>query len=159
MTVETEKTTEEHVFEFLLYINDHIICQRFLNIRNYNEDSINSLKVKELMDSIIGLNNGKFGELGIIPNHLKQKTLNYMWETYNPYLSNNEDTYKGNSDKIDNFQFEIRIDGKTIGKGEFSGNLFPPKVRYAVDIKEIIPLIVNEIRYYLSLKKYTKVSA
>jgi hypothetical protein len=41
----------------------------------------------------------------------------------------------------------------------FSGNLFPPKVRYSVDIKEIIPSIINEIRYSLAQKKYTILEA
>jgi len=46
-----------------------------------------------------------------------------------------------------------------VGKSIFSGNLFPPKVRYAVDIKEIIPSIMSEIRAYLSQKNYTNVVA
>ena len=70
-----------------------------------------------------------------------------------------EDTTKINSDKIDDFQFEIKVDKKTVIKGGFSGNLFPPKVRYAVDIKEIIPSIMTEIRYFLSKENYTMVGS
>ncbi len=105
------------------------------------------------------MNNGAFGELGIIPNHLKNKTLTFMWDGYNPYSTAQEDTSNRNIfEKLDNFQFELKVDKETVAKGQFCGNYFPPKVRYAVDIKEIIPSIMSEIRYFLSLKKYTKVS-
>jgi hypothetical protein len=45
------------------------------------------------------------------------------------------------------------VDKVSVGKSEFSGNVFPPKVRYAVDIKGIIPSIINEICYFLSQRK------
>jgi hypothetical protein len=153
----TPKKIEEQRFEFLLYINDNIICQRYFNIRDYNEDSVKSLKLKELMDTLTGVSNDILGELGVIPNHLKNKTIDYLWNTYNPYYVQTEENSKNFSDKIDDFQFEIRVDKSVVAKSQFSGNLFPPKVRYAVDIKEIIPSIISEIRYYLSQKKYQKV--
>lgn len=152
---ENTRKFEEQRFEFVLFINDHIICQRFFDIRNFNEDSIKSLELKDLMDNIIGVNNGDFGRLGIIPNFLKKKSQTYLWDNYNPYHNQKDETTKTSTDKIDNFQFEIKVDKKVVSKGIFSGNLFPPKVRYSVDIKEIIPSIINEIRYSLAQKKYT----
>lgn len=152
---ENTRKFEEQRFEFVLFINDHIICQRFFDIRNFNEDSIKSLELKDLMDNIIGVNNGDFGQLGIIPNFLKKKAQTYLWDNYNPYHNQKDEPTKTSTDKIDNFQFEIKVDKKVVSKGIFSGNLFPPKVRYSVDIKEIIPSIINEIRYSLAQKKYT----
>lgn len=151
------KRVEEQRFEFSLFINDNIICQRYLNIRDFNEDSVNSLEIKDLIDSIVGMNN-EMGGLGIIPNLLKKRTLRLMWDNYNPYSLTHDDSNKNIFEKIDNFQFEVRVDKKLAVKGQFCGNFFPPKVRYAVDIKEVIPEIMSEIRYYLSLKNYTKVS-
>ena len=157
--VRMERRILEERFEFVLYINDHIICQRYFNIRDYNEESVQSLELKDLMDNIIGMNINKWGELGIIPKHLKQKSVDYLWDSYNPYFVQNEDSSKVGSDKIDDFQFEIKIDKKVVAKGGFSGNHFQPKVRYAVDVREIIPSIMHEIRTYLSQKNYTKVVA
>tara|TARA_R110000782_G_scaffold215659_2_gene303323 strand:- start:1450 stop:1929 length:480 start_codon:yes stop_codon:yes gene_type:complete len=151
------KRVEEQRFEFLLFINNNIICQRYFNIRDFNEDSLDSLELKELMDSIIGMNNA-MGSLGIIPNLLQKRTLKLMLDNYNPYSLTQDDSNKNIFEKIDNFQFEIRVDKKMTVKGQFCGNVFPPKVRYAVDIKEVIPEIMSEIRDYLSLKNYTKVS-
>ena len=78
-----------------------------------------------------------------------------MWDNYNPYSMQQEENVKSIFDRKDNFQFEIKVDEKTIAKTEFSGNFFPPKIRYAVDVREIIPAIMNEIRISLSQKKYS----
>jgi hypothetical protein len=146
--------TEDLRFQFILYINDNIICQRYFNIFDFNEDSVNSFELNDLMKNICGMNNGKHGSLGIIPRYLQRKSLTYLWDNYNPFSTYQEDTPKSIFDRIDNFQFEIKVDDKTIGKTEFSGNLFPPKIRYAVDVREIIPDIITEIRNHLSQTKY-----
>jgi hypothetical protein len=162
MSTETEKTPkkiEEQRFEFILYINDHIICQRYFNIRDFNEDSLKSLELKELMDNIVGMNNGQYGSLGIIPRYLQNKSKDYLWDNYNPYFVQKEETTKNIFDKIDNFQFEIKVDKNSVAKSEFCGNYFPPKVRYAVDVREIIPSIMSEIRHSLSQKNYSLVGA
>ena len=148
---ETVRKLEDQRFEFALYINNHIICQRYFHIRDYDESAPN---VKEMMDSIAGMNNGDFGELGLIPNHLKNKTLEYLWDNYNPFYAQADEYAKNNSGKVDNFQFEVKVDKAIIGKCEFPGNVFPPKVRYGVDIKELIPTIISEIRDFLSVKSY-----
>ena len=153
--VPTTKKIEEQRFEFVFYINDNFIIQRYFNIRDFNEDSINSLEMKELIDSIAGMNNGVWGELGIIPKYLKNKTIDYLWDNYDPYYIRPEEGVKNIYDKIDNFQFEIKIDKKMVAKTQFTANVFPPKVRYAVDIREITPAIISEIRYFLSQKNYT----
>ena len=85
--------------------------------------------------------------------------MEYLWGNYNPYVLPSEETVKPTNDKVDNFQFEIKVDKKSVIKSEFSGNLFPPKVRYSVDVREIIPSIMNEIRSYFSQKTYTMVGA
>jgi hypothetical protein len=146
---------EEQPFEFVLYINKHIICQRYFSIRDYNEKVLKSLELKELMDRLVGVNNGKFGNMGLIPSQLKSKSVDYLWRNYNPYLSKKEDTTKIPSDREDMFEFEIRVNKEPVAQSCFSGNLFPPQVRYQVDIKEIIPSIISEIKYTFSQKNYT----
>lgn len=154
-----KKYDEQQRFEFLLYINNHIICQRYFNIRDYNEEVISSSEMKNLVDSIVGMDIDGFGGMGIIPKHLKNKSVDYLWGNYNPYFLQQEEGPKNIYDKIDNFQFEIKVDKNSVVKAQFSGNFFPPKVRYAVDIKEIIPSIMTEIRNSFSQKKYNKVEA
>lgn len=157
-TKKEEQKFDEQRFEFSLLINNHIICQRFFNIKNFNEDSINSYEIKELMDELCGLNNGSLGTLGIIPKFLKEKSEDFIWSFYNPYNLSYEFPIKNNYDKNDTFQFEIKVDKKSVAKACFSGSYFPPKVKYAVDIKEIIPSIISEIREFLSRDEYNMVT-
>ena len=148
------KKVDEQRFEFVLYINKHIICQRYFSIRDFNEKSILSLEIRELMDRIVGVNNN-VGQMGMIPNHLKNKSVDYLWKFYNPYQVQNEVISKNNYEREDTFDFEIRVDKNIVSQSTFSGNLFPPQVRYQVDIKELIPNIISEIKDTLSRKKYT----
>ena len=149
------KKVDEQRFEFVLYINKHIICQRYFNIKDFNEDSLNSLEIKELMDRLVGMNNGQFGTLGLIPDHLKKKSVEYLWKFYNPYNPQPEPQYKNIFEKEDIYDFEIRVDKDAVAQSTFSGNFFPPQIRYQVDIKELIPNIINEIKDSLSKKNYT----
>ena len=148
------KKIEEQRFEFVLYINKNIICQRYFNVRNYNEKSLKSLELKELMDTLVGMNNGQFGRLGLIPSHLKAKAVDYLWKNYNSYYTKKDDTVKNIFEKEVTFDFEIKVDKMTVAQSTFSGNFFPPQVRYQVDIKEIIPSIISEIEDTLNQKKY-----
>lgn len=144
---------EDQRFEFVLYINNHIICQRYFHIKDFDDKFVNLENIKTMMDNLTGVNIDGSSQMGIIPNFLKEKSVDFLWATYNPYSPTQEQNTKSIFDKIDNFQFEVKIDRKVVAKSVFSGNLFQPKVRYAVDIKEIIPSIMSEIRYFLSEKK------
>ena len=149
------KKIEEQRFEFVFYINKHIICQRYFSIKDFNENSLSSLELKALMDKIVGMDTNGFGGLGVIPNHLKNKSMDYLWKFYNPYNPPKEDPYKNLFEKEDIFDFEIRVDKNVVAQSFFSGNFFPPQIRYQVDIKELIPNIIFEIKDTLSQKNYT----
>jgi hypothetical protein len=69
---ETKKIDEQR-FEFVLYINNHIICQRYFNIRDYNERSLNSYEMKELMDSICGMKQWRLWYPWYYPRFPKEK--------------------------------------------------------------------------------------
>ena len=121
------KKVEEQRFEFVLYINKNIICQRFFNIFDYNEDFVKSEELKEMMDEIAGVNSGA---LGIIPNYLKKQSINYLWENYNPYFLQPDELYKTPAKKGDVFKFEFKVDKNIVASTEFDNNYFTlnPKV-------------------------------
>ena len=135
-------------FEFLLYINGKIICQRCFNIPNFNEASINSLEIKEVADDCVWL----------IENDLKEKTNESLWFYYKEFEKQSEEEIdrRGLTSKKDDFVFEIRVDGEAVITSVFSGNNYSPKVRYTIDIKSLIPDIMNRVKNGLSKKKYTK---
>ena len=169
---------EQHPFEFVLKINGNIICQRFFNIHNFNEDVIDSLEMKELLDRIVGMHNVDGWKMGIIPNFLKARSCEYLqFFEDNPHLSykNRDGAIENIWAKYDSYTFEIKIEGRTVAISEFTGNVFPPKIRYKVNLKhktniwgekelndkgspislDIIPNIVKEIKKTFSQKSYT----
>lgn len=148
------KKNEDERFEFLLYINKNIICQRFFSVWDFNQASLKSLEIKELMDNIAGMNNGDYGDMGIIPKYLKRRAIDFLWKENSYYFPKKEDTKPQTTEDFI-FDFVIKVDKNVVAQSTFSGNVFPKHARSQVDIKEIIPDITSEIRYYLSREQYT----
>ena len=143
-------------FEFNLYINDNIICQRMFNVKGYNKEVLNSLELNEMMRSLTGMNNDAIGQMGIIPTYFKELCRAVSWKHYNPWrLKDVDENPKGLFENEDIFTFEVKVDKKVVAKSQFSGNWFQTDVRYAVNIREIIPEIISEIEDYMSRSEYT----
>lgn len=144
-------------FEFLLKINNNIICQRYFNIEDYNSNVLKSIQLKELIDNLCGMNNGSFGETGIIPKYLKDKSVDYLWDRFDPYSETRREEDASERDIFKNediFTFEIKVDKNIVAKSTFSGNWFPTMVRYQVNIKPIIPSIIDEISDFFTREEY-----
>lgn len=143
-------------FEFNLYINDNIICQRKFNVKNYNKQVLRSLELNEMMRSITGMNNDGLGQCGILPTYFKNKCQSVSWRYYNPWRDKEfTNEPKNLFDNEDIFTFEVKVDKKSVAKSQFSGNWFQVDVRYDIDIREIIPEIISELDYYMSRSEYT----
>ena len=122
--------------EFLLKLEDNIVCQRFFSVRNFNELATNSLdlhySVTYIVDDII--------------HQLKRKTLFLL-----------DCDYKENQTELEQKEEHFTI---TIKKGKniiyvrnFRADLYPPKVRYTVDIRPQISSILRDLTQTLSSKK------
>ena len=61
---------ENQKFEFLLTLNNNIICQRYFNVRNFNHKSIRSLDLYYTVDDIVNT----------IIDTLKEKTTDIITE-------------------------------------------------------------------------------
>lgn len=139
---------EKQRFGFVLYINKHTICERNFTIKNYNDEILHSSELKQLMDILVGMNSH---QMGIIPKFLREQSMELLWNKYNPYFKPTEIKVNKNRFKDqDIFEFEIKVDGDVKTKSIFSGKWFQPSIRYDVNIKDIIPTIISEIRYYFS---------
>ena len=101
-----------------------------------------------------GVHNGRYGSMGIIPTFFKEQSKEVCWKQYRPYLAGKSDT-KNIFENEDLFTFEIKVDKESVAKSVFSGNWFQTDVRYAVNIREIIPEIIDEIQKTFSRNDYT----
>lgn len=145
------KKIEKTPYEFYLYINENIVCQRFFQMKGYNEKVLKSLELKELIDKVAE----------IVQKDLENKTRDYLYSHYNPFEPQDTETIQRINiyDNEDVFDVEIRIHDKIVAKKRFTGNVYPPKVRYSVNIKELIPEIISTIQEKLSQKKYSQTYA
>mgnify|MGYP001230367753 CR=1 FL=1 len=145
-----KKNYENLPYEFLLLINKKPIVGRNFQVKGFNKDSLSSIELKELIDDVVL----------IIQNQFKAKSRTYLWRYYNPYLiQNTEEVDESKKDIYENediFTLQIKIKGRVVAQKMFSGNDYPPKVRYDVDIRSIISEIISKIQNGLSLENYTQ---
>jgi len=147
-----KKNYENLPYEFLLLINNKPIVGRNFSIKGFNNESIRSLELKETIDEVIY----------IIREQFKDRSFDYLYKYYNPYITQDEKELLERSHKVniyeneDIFTFQIKVKGRVVAESIFSGNDYPPKVRYDVDIRKIIPEIIATIQRGMTLKNYTK---
>ena len=122
--------------EFVLTLGKNIVCQRFFSVRNFNNKASNSLDLHYTMTDIV--NN--------IKEQLKQKTLFLLDSNFreNPNQNNPDD---------ENFTITIKKGNKSIYERILSADVYPPKVRYTVDIRPQISYILRELTDTLSTRK------
>lgn len=73
VTKKVDNSSYREKFQFLLSINENVICQRYFRINNFDFASIESIELKETMDNCVEM----------IQNDLKEKSRVYMWYTNN----------------------------------------------------------------------------
>ncbi len=134
-------------FEFVLYINGNIICQRYFTVRNFKTKSLKSIESQDCLDECVRL----------IEKDLKKKTYEYLYRSYNPYKKQlQEDIISENIfENEDVFDFEIKTEDRFIGKRRFTGNVYPQRVRYSVDVRKIIPALIKEIQETFSGENFS----
>ena len=121
--------------EFLMMVNDNIIVQRYFNVRDYNPDARNSVDFKDYMDDLIENLNYQ----------LKMKAVSYLLEnqydvTNNPNLLNTSYV-----DGPEYFNIYLKQGDKLLCHRRFDAKIYPPKIRYTVDIRQTIKGILSEL--------------
>ena len=136
-----------------------------------NTNNINNINLKDIQTKVDGLHkiDDLDEKLEVIKN-VKSELEDYQ-SKINKFKSEieNEDNYnidekfkhmsfqelKNIFENEDLFTFEIKVDKESVAKSVFSGNWFQTDVRYAVNIREIIPEIIDEIQKTFSRNDYT----
>jgi len=143
-----KKKYKSYPYEFLFMINGNPIVGRNFPVMDFNKDSLRSYEIKYLVDGVSDM----------IRNLFKERTYDYMEKYYNYFTTSTEEETK-NVDIYENedfFTVQIKYKGNVVSERIFSGNDYPPNVRYDVDIRKIIPKIIDYLQQGLSEKNYTK---
>lgn len=129
------KEQEITKMEFLVTLNENIIVQRFFNVKGYNPKAKSSYELYEFMKSV----------KDTIQYDLKMKTVIYMVDNreaieYDPTIM--ETSY---TEEPEIFNLYVRVGEQTLCHRIFDGKLFPPKVRYTVDLRPYLKEILREL--------------
>ena len=124
--------------EFVLKLGNNIVCQRFFSVRNFNNRATNSIDLHYAVQGVIT----------DILDDLKLKTLYLLESNYreNVLDEGSEDEY---------FTITIKKGNKVIYDTITPATIYPPKVRYTVDIRPQISYILRELTGVLSQRKVT----
>jgi hypothetical protein len=131
--------------ELLLTLNDNIVVQRYFNVRGFNPNAKNSLEMYEFIKS--------FKEQ--LQYYLKMKTVSYMLDNeesiiYDPTIM--ETSY---TDGPETFNIYVKVGDQILTHRIFDGKLFPPKVRYTVDVRPFLKEVMRELTDIFSRKNLT----
>jgi hypothetical protein len=131
--------------EFLMMVNDNIIVQRFFNVRDYNPKAKNSVELLEYMNGLVS----------DIQYSLKMKSVSYLLE--NQYDITNNPSILNTSfiDGPEYFNIFIKQNDKTICHRQIDAKLYPPKIRYTVDIRQQIKNVLYDLTDIFSDKDLT----
>jgi hypothetical protein len=129
--------------EFLMMVNDNIIVQRFFNIRDYNKDAKNSAELYNLIKDF----------KHDIERQLKMKTATYMLDNMYEIMSNPTVLDTSYTDGPESFKIFIKQGDMTICHREFDAKIYPPKVRYTVDVRPHLKNLLMSLTDIFSSKK------
>lgn len=130
------KTKSDFQFNFSLFMNDKIICQRLFSDYNYKKNHINFDEAVEIINVTTNL----------IKEFIKSESIDLLWKNYDAY---NRKSVFCTESKKDLLKIEIRYYSKLIVSSCIEANIYHPKIKYKIDIRSIIPEIVTSIRLCL----------
>jgi hypothetical protein len=119
------KDQESVKLEFLMMVNDNIIVQRFFNVREFNEKAKYSLELYELIRDF----------KDDIQTQLSLKTVTYMTDNMYEIINNPAILETSYIDGPEYFNIFIKQNDVTICHRQVDAKIYPPKVRYTVDVR------------------------
>jgi hypothetical protein len=121
--------------EFLLTLNENIVVQRFFNVRGYNPKARLSTDLYEYMYTV----------KEVLHNYLRMKTVVYMLDNRDAIAYDASVMNTSFTDGPENFHLYVKIGDETICHRIFDGKLYPPKVRYTVDVRPYLKDILSNL--------------
>ena len=139
------KEQDSTKMEFLLTLNDNIVVQRFFNVRGYNPRAKNSLELYEYIKAL----------KDELHYYLKMKTVIYMMDNRDSIEHDQTVMNTSFTEGAEVFNIYVRVGEQTICHRQFDGKLYPPKVRYTVDVRPYLKEVLRELTDIFSNSKLT----
>ena len=132
--------------EFLMMVNDNIIVQRFFNVREFNDKAKNSLELYELLKDF----------KDDIQKQLSLKTVTYMTDNMYEIINNPAILDTSYIDGPEYFNIFVKQNDVTICHRQVDAKVYPPKVRYTVDVRPHLKNLLMNLTDIFSSKNLTK---
>ena len=129
--------------EFLMTLNNNFVIQRFFNVKGYNENAKNSM---ELYDYIKHLSMD-------LQTKLRNKCVVYMLENRFEIEEDASILETSNTEGPETFNIILKVGNETICHRVFDAKVYPPKVRYTLDIRPSVKTVLKDLTDILSEKK------
>jgi hypothetical protein len=131
--------------EFLLTLNNIIIVQRFYNVKGYNASAKNSLELYEFIKEV----------KEDLELDLKNRTITYMIDNINQIMEDENVLKTSMTNGEENFNLFIKVGDEILCHRQFDAKLYPPKVRYTVDVRPHLKNILKGLTDIFSGKNLT----
>ena len=130
--------------EFLLMCNDNIVVQRFFNVKGFNKTAHKSEGFYDHMSMVCRK----------LQYDLKMRSVVYMLDNKYEISENPEILNTSITDGDENFNLYIKVGDLTICQRRFDAKVYPPKVRYTVDLRPKLKGILNDLTDIFSGKNF-----
>jgi hypothetical protein len=131
--------------EFLMMVNDNIIVQRFFNVREFNDKAKYSLELYELIQTL------KVD----VQSQLSLKTVTYMSDNMYEIINNPAILETSYIDGPEYFNIFIKQNDMTICHRQIDAKVYPPKIRYTVDVRPYLKNLLMNLTDIFSSKNLT----
>ena len=106
-------------------INENIIVQRFFNVRDYNPKAKNSMDLYELINDF----------KRDLERQLRIKTTTYMLDHQYDIINDPTIMDTSKTDGPEHIRITIKMNDNVLFVREIDAKVYPPKVRYTVDVR------------------------
>lgn len=132
--------------EFVLKLNENIVVQRFFNVKEFNSESVRSIEFYDY-----------FKELAeMLQERMKYKTHDYLNDNLFQLMVDPNIIETSNTDDDEYFYLMINYGDQTICQRSWNAKLYPPKIRYTVDIRPEIKNILKNLTDIFSQKNISR---
>ena len=139
------KETDVIKMEFLITLNNNIVIQRYFNVRDYNPQARSSMELYQYLKEFV--EGFEYGQ--------KMRSVVYLLENKDEILENPSILQTSNTDGPEHFNIFIKSGDMTICHRRMDAKVFPPKIRYTVDIRPHIKSILSDLTDIFSSKNLT----
>ena len=139
------KEQDSTKIEFLLTLNDNIVVQRFFNVRGYNPKAKNSMDVYDQVYD--------FTER--LQKYLKMRSVDYLLENEYQISEDPQVLETSFTDGPEKFNIFVKIDGDMVHHRQFDAKIYPPKIRYTVDVRFLLKDLLRDLTEIFSSKNLT----